>query len=315
MISLKDKQILVTGGAGFVGSNLVRRLVKDGCRVVVLEKPAADLWRLKDIIHQLEIVYFDLGFGQGQELIKKIPKAEIIYHLASAGVNQSETNCELIMRSNLLGSSQMLELARALKVERFIYSGSCFEYGEGVSLSEKSFPAPISEYDVSKLAGWFLANSFFHRYALPVVSLRLFNLYGPYEGAHRLVPYAVNNALKSKDIKLTLGEQKRDFVFIDDLVEGFIAAGNTENIIGSTFNLASGKLTSVKDVVNMIIELTNSESKPIFGALEYRKSEIMILSGDPSKAEKELGWSVKNSLKDGLKKTIEWFKENKDNPK
>lgn len=278
--------------------------------MVVLKRPSSDLWRLRDVISQLEIIDFDLGLGKEEELIKKIPKVDFIYHLASAGVNQSETSYGLMMRSNILGTLLMLECARDLRVERFIYCGSCFEYGQGAILSEKSFPAPVSEYAVSKLAGWFLANSFFYKYALPVVSLRPFNVYGPYEGSHRLVPYTIIHSLKGTDIQLTLGEQKRDFVFIDDLIDGFIAAAGAAGIIGGTYNLASGKSISVREAVNTIIELVNTRSKPVFGGLEYRKSEISILSGDPSEAKSKLGWNAKIPLRDGLSRTIEWFKGN-----
>ena len=308
--SLSGKSVLVTGAAGFIGSHLVRRLLKDNCRVIALERPAADLWRIKDIINRLEVIYCDLGALRDNELKTKLSGVNIVYHLAAAGVDQSEENCDMIIRSNVTGTLVMLELARDLRFERFIYSGSCFEYGKGSFLSEKSFPAPFSEYAVSKLAGWFLTNSFFHKYGLPVVSLKPFNVYGPYEAPYRLVPHTIINALKGRDIKLTPGEQKRDFVFIDDMVEGFIAAGFTPGIMGETFNLATGSLTSVKEIVNMIIELTNAKARPIFGAMEYRKSEIWLLSGDPSEAKLKLNWSAQTSLREGLKKTIAWFKDN-----
>lgn len=311
---LNGKKILVTGAAGFIGSHLVRRLLKENCRVIVLVKPITDLWRIQDIIGKLEIINCDLGI-ENQELKTKLSQIDIIYHLSASGVDQSENDCNSIIRTNVTGTLIMLELARDLKTERFIYCGSCFEYGKGSFLSEKSFPVPFSEYAVSKLAGWFLTNAFFRKYNLPVVSLRPFNVYGPYEASYRLVPHTIINAIKGKDIKLTHGEQKRDFVFIDDMIDGFIAAGITPGIIGETFNLSAGSLVSVKEIVNTIIELVNTEAKPIFGALDYRKSEIWLLSGDPEEARNKLNWKVKISLRDGLKKTINWFKDTANNYK
>ena len=235
----------------------------------------------------------------------------VIYHLGAVGIRPTK-NVGEIFETNIGGTYRMLQLARQVKVERFVYCGSCFEYGEGKNLKEDVFPKPISEYGASKSAGWLLTNMFARQHSFPVVSLRLFTPYGPFEDKYRLIPDVILSAIEGKDIELTGGEQTRDFVFIDDVCDAFIAAGVTRGIEGETFNIASGNAISIKETVLKILELTKSGSKPLFGVRPYRETELWTLSGDTSYAKDKLKWQSCFSLEEGLSKAIAWFKENRD---
>src|SRR3989338_1873088 len=166
---LRGKRVLVTGAAGFIGSQLVRKILDCGALVSVLIRSCADPWRLQDILAQLEICAGDLGQVSIQEIQSKIPPPQIIYHLGATGVDSGALPAEEIFKTNILGTWTLLKLAQHLKVERFIYCGSCFEYGGGNFISEDSFPTPVAEYGFSKVSAWMLARMFHQRYALPVV--------------------------------------------------------------------------------------------------------------------------------------------------
>jgi len=309
--SLSGKRILVTGATGFLGAHLVARLVEVGSHVVALIRPASNLWRIQHILDRVEIVPCDLSHPETANLESSLSDVQVVYHLAAAGVDQSYQDAASIMQTNVMGTLRLLQLARTRKVERFVYCGSCSEYGPGTRLSEDSLPAPTSEYGASKSAAWMLARTFFQRYGLPVVSLRPFNAYGPLEAANKLIPHLIIKAIENSKMELTGGEQTRDFVFVDDVVGAFLAAAVIPDAVGGTFNVCTGLATSIKEVASAIVELTGSAVQPLFGAVPYRDTEIWTLSGDPGRARHSLGWSARTSLRNGLDKTMRWFREHR----
>ncbi|MBZ0304171.1 MAG: NAD-dependent epimerase/dehydratase family protein [Anaerolineae bacterium] len=301
--------MLVTGAAGFIGSNLVRHLVQSNAIVTAGVRPHSDLRRLRAVQQYITLTQLDLTQVDEEALKVDLAGTQIVFHLASAGVNPAQQNAESIFQANVMGTLHLLQAARAWEIERFVYCGSCFEYPSGSHLTEDVLPAPTAEYGASKASGWILAETFFRRYGLPVISLRPFTVYGPQEGAHRLIPQTIQKALSGGHFELTGGEQTRDFVFVEDVVEAFLAAATASSkALGKTFNVCTGEETSVKALVSMVIELTGSDVEPLFGALPYRETELWQLSGDPTRAAVGLRWKAKTSLRDGLAKTIQWFR-------
>ena len=174
-------------------------------------------------------------------------------------------------------------------------------------IKEDAVPGPSSEYGASKAAAWMFVNQFYLRYNLPVVTLRPFTVYGPGENPGRLVSSVIQSIFKQKPLGLTAGEQARDFIFIDDVVNAFLSAANEKNAVnGETFNVSTGIETSVKDMVLKILDLMGADVKPSFGVIPYRSSEFWHLSGDPSKAAAKLHWQARTTLDEGLRATIAW---------
>lgn len=307
---LQGKKVLLTGATGFIGASLTRKLLHEGCQVSIFIRRSSDFWRIKDIFDQVEVHYVDLRDLSVDDFKDKIKGTHIIYHLGAAGVNQFQKDSLSIVETNIRGTLCLLQLARDLKVERFVYCGSCFEYGSGSFLREDMLPAPGNEYAASKLSAGILVNTFFCKYGLPTVYLRPFTVYGPFEGPRRLIPHVIRSILEGRDIELTEGEQTRDMVFIDDVLEAFLIAGIEPKITGKTFNLATGQEIAVKDVVLTLMELMATRVKPLFGKQSYRESEWWALSGNPSYTRDILKWQAQTSLKDGLQKTIQWFEKN-----
>jgi len=309
--SLRGKNVLLTGAAGFIGASLTRRLLSEGAQVSVFIRKSSDLWRIQDLIDQIQVYCVDLRDFSSDDFKDVLKEVQIIYHLGAAGVDQSQKDAVSIVETNVRGTLCLLQLARDLKVERFVYCGSCFEYGHGSSLREDTVPVPGNEYAASKLSAGILTNTFFHEYGLPTVYLRPFTVYGPFEGPQRLIPHVIRCILDGRDIELTGGKQTRDMVFIDDVVEAFLIAGVKPGIAGKMFNLATGQDIGVKEIVFTIMELMEAQVKPLFGKQSYREAEGWIVSGNPSYARDILEWHATTPLKEGLQKTIQWFKDNR----
>jgi nucleoside-diphosphate-sugar epimerase len=233
---------------------------------------------------------------------------DVIFHLAAVGVVGETGDVRDVVTGNVDGTVAALQAAQRLR-SRLIYCGSCFEYGAGSRWTEDGLPAPTTEYGAAKAAGWLVANAFARRTGVEVVSLRPFTFYGPAEPPTRLIPSVVRLALAGRPIDLTPGDQARDFVYVEDVVDAFVAAATTDEAVGGTFNVCTGNAFTVRDIVTRILRCTDSSSEPRFGALSYRSTELSILSGDPTRAERVLGWRARVSLEEGLARTIAWFKQ------
>lgn len=307
----QGRKVLVTGGGGHLGSQLVRLLIACKAQVLLIVRPSTDIWRLSDqfsniIIHQADITQLD-----AKTLAERIEPVDFIYHIAAAGVNPQDNDTNVLIRSNVEGTLNVLKLAKILKAKRFIYCGSCFEYGSGEYFKEEVWPKPNCEYGASKVAGWVLAHAFGRKHGLPLVSLRPFTLYGPWESPHRLVSHVIRSVIEKKDIDLTDGKQSRDFVFIDDVARAFLNAAYLPSIEGETFNVGSGQSTTVKQMVDLILYLMQSKIKINWGALPHRSAEKGLVSADTTKAEAYLQWRASTTLEAGLQQTIDWIYANK----
>lgn len=307
MESLAGRRVLVTGAAGFLGSHLVPRLIAAGAEVCVLDQPNARRWSIlerSDLAATLRADVRSLGQPVHDDVLGDI---DVVFHLAAVGVVGDGGDVRELVAANIDGTMAALLVAQRLG-SRLVYCGSCFEYGAGARWAEDAMPAPTTEYGASKAGGWLLANAFARRTGLEVVSVRPFTMYGPMEPPGRLVPSVVRHALAGHPIDLTPGDQARDFVYVEDVADAFVAAATTDAAVGGTFNICTGTAATVRHVVHRVLECTGSRSEARFGALSYRSTELTILSGDPTRAREVLGWRSRVSLDDGLARTIAWFR-------
>ena len=307
MESLAGRRVLVTGAAGFLGSHLVPRLIEAGAEVCVLDQPNARRWSIlerSDLAATLRADVRSLGQPVHDDVLGDI---DVVFHLAAVGVVGDGGDVRDLVTANIDGTMAALLVAERLG-SRLVYCGSCFEYGAGARWGEDALPAPTTEYGAAKAGGWLLANAFARRTGLEVVSVRPFTMYGPMEPPGRLVPSVVRRALAGHPIDLTPGDQARDFVYVEDVADAFVAAATTDAAVGGTFNICTGSAATVRHVVQRVLECTASRSEARFGALSYRSTELTILSGDPTRAREVLGWRSRVSLDDGLARTIAWFR-------
>lgn len=315
------KTILVTGGAGAVGSRLTRSLLEIGAMVIVLDDlSSAYEWNLPSSGNLL----FVKGDVASDIDVKRVfnEKPAVVFHLAAFFANQNSIDYpEKDLRTNGFGMLKMLEYSVLYgQLERFVYSSSgCSIYGESTNFPLKEDDISMNlgtPYQVTKMLGELYCNYFFKQYGLKVVKARFFNSFGPGEvpGQYRnVIPNFIYWAMKGLPIPITgTGEESRDFTYVGDIVDGLLRAGYEEGAISEEFNFASGKDTKIIELANMVNEFTANKTPIKF--LKRRKWDTKTrLVGSYEKAKKRIGFEPKMPFEQGIKNTIEWFKENWDN--
>lgn len=307
---MKGKKVLVTGGSGFIGSHLCRRLVAEGAYVTVMVKynSIIDNVRLVGIWDKVTAVEGDLRNPDSLRCLRDIGP-DIIYHLAAYNhVGDSFSQVSEAIDSNSKGTVNLLEAYDGY--ERFVYISSSEVYGyqKAVPFTEDAIPYPLSPYAVGKYSGEIYARMKSRSENKPIVILRPFNCYGPYQSPRAVIAEIVAKCIRGDDLVTTEGLQTREFNFVADLVEGFMLAGTSPNALGETINLGCGREISIRDLVKKIHSLTNSESRLRIGELPGRIGEIQRMCADNKKAQMLLGWQSRVGLESGLAITIEWYR-------
>jgi len=302
-------RVLVTGGAGFLGSHLVDRLIKEGHKVTVVDNLSGG--KRENLNPKAKFYKIDICSLRISQILEK-EKPEIVYHLAAKiNVRKSLENPADDAKTNILGTLNLLKNCKKYKVRKFIFPSSAGVYGEAKNLPTKeNYPLnPIAPYSIGKLAiEKYL--SFYQTRGLPFVALRYSNIYGPRQsgsGEGGAVAVFIDKILKgAKPVVFGNGNQTRDFLYIEDAIEAAILAPKAKS--GSVYNVGINKVITINDLLKLISRILNKKVKPVFKPL--RQGEIIHSRIDYSKIKRELKWSPRYGLEKGLKKTIDWFKEN-----
>ena len=316
----KGKNVLITGGAGCVGSNLTKALIKAGAaRITVLDDlSAAARW---NIPADAAVVFIE-GSILEEEALKRAfaPRPDFVFHLAAHFANQNSVdNPETDQLVNGLGTLKVLEYANLAGVEKFVFASSgCSVYGSQAPLPLKEEFVSLhldTPYQITKLLGELYCNFFYNHYKLPVVIARYFNVYGPGEipGAYRnVIPNFMWWAIHRKPLPITgTGEETRDFTFVDDIIAGTLLLGAVPEAVGGAFNLASETETKVKDIASMVNQITGND-KGIEIVPRRGWDKITRRRASIDKARKVLGYEPRTAMKDGIKKVYDWILENRD---
>jgi UDP-glucose 4-epimerase len=307
-------KILVTGGAGFIGSHVVDRLLKEDYEVTVIDNLTTG--RKENIAHnqKRKNFHFVKGDIRNTALVKKIVSdIDAVFHQAAfVSVPRSLENPILTNKINISGTLNLLEACRNSNVKRFIHASSCAVYGQTETLPhhEKLKPQPISVYAASKLAAETYVEVYHKVYGLNTICLRYFNVYGPrqthgpYSG---VITKFINRLLENKPpVIYGDGTQTRDFIYIEDIVEANMLALQKKNVTGEVFNIATGKQTTINKLSTMLLEIMKKTYlKPIY--MNPRPGDIKHSYADITKAKKLLQYKPKISLKQGLTKLVEWY--------
>lgn len=308
---INTRSVLVTGAAGFVGANLVHKLVKLGCIPHLIERRDANVWRIKNVDKQVVFHNVDLlNRTKIKKLIKTI-KPEVIFHLATYGGYPPQKEIEKTMKTNVIGAMNLLNACMDVGFISFINTGSSSEYGiKNKPMMETDVLEPVTIYGVSKASAALFYQTIAKIKNLPIVTLRLFSPYGYYEGKTRLISSAILSCLRNKPLVLSSPISVRDFVFIEDVVDAYIKAAELKLKSGEIFNIGYGKMHSSEEVVEKIIELTGTDTKPQWGKLPNPRKEPKEWVANISKSKDILHWQPKYSLNEGLTKTVKWFEKN-----
>lgn len=309
MISDQSKVVFITGGNGFVGSNLAKFLVEKKFDVNLLVRKKSDLWRLKSIIKKVKLHIGNIEEKQRlSEIIKQINPKYII-HLSSYGNTSSENDLNLMVKINILGLKNLLEVSENINYKSLIISGSSSEYGfKNKSMKETDYLLPNSYYSATKGAATLIAQSFAFEKNKPISILRLFSVFGPFEENNRLIPIIIKKAIKQEKIFITKGPIRRDFIFIDDVVNAFYKTMNHKINNGSIINIGTGKQYTNEEVVKIIEKILKIKLE--IGNYPKKVWDTKNWVANINKAKKELNWQPQYSLEKGLKKTVLWYKDN-----
>jgi nucleoside-diphosphate-sugar epimerase len=226
---------------------------------------------------------------------------EIVFSLAAVGVTNSAVDPMLALLVNAGGVVNLLEALRGRSVQRVLLVGTCHEYG---ARETREGLDPCNAYAASKIAAWAFGRMYWRAWSMPVVTVRLFQVYGPGQPRRSLIPAAIHAALSGEDFLMTPGEQERDFIYIDDVVDGMLAAVEAEGTDGSSLDLGTGTGQAIRHVVERIWRLTCAQGQVRCGARSYRPGEAMRLVADADRTAQRIGWRASTRLEDGLCATI-----------
>lgn len=312
---LKNIPVLVIGGAGFLGSFLVKRLVKEQSKVFVLAKKETSKSRLTEVLSQIKILNGDLN--DENSIYKALKTARPQYIFNTAGLRKVERDVNLAnpnLEANLIGVLNIVKVVLKLKlpIKSLIQTGTLDEYGTGsLPFKENQREKPMSPYSASKLAATHFCQMLYRSLNFPIIVLRPCLMYGPGQDKDMFIPSLIDACLKNQNFPMTLGKQTRDFGFVTDVVDAYVKSLYSPKVFGEVINISTGKEVKIKDLAKKIVKITGSKTKLLFGKLPQRSGEVERMAGDFTKAKRMLKWSPTTKLEDGLIKTVKWYRNQK----
>jgi NAD dependent epimerase/dehydratase len=316
--SLAHRTVLVTGAAGFIGSHLVERLLDEAARVRVFLRytSRSDMgslrWLPPQRQAQLEVVFGDLR--DQHAVTEAMSGVDLVFHLgALIAIPYSYVHPTEVVETNVMGTLNVLLAAQVHRPTRLVHTSTSEVYGTAlrVPIDEQHPLQAQSPYSASKIAADKLVESFARSFQVPAVVVRPFNTYGPRQSARAVIPTVISQALLREVIQLGDLTPTRDFTYVTDTVDGFMRAALTDGVLGETFNLGNDREISVGELAALIVELVGRQVHIETDPARVRPvaSEVRRLCADYSLARDRLAWQPSVSLREGLRRTIDWIRQ------
>lgn len=303
------KKVLVTGGTGFVGANLIHRLIKEGHEVHLLVRPGYKSWRIEKIQEHVHIHVGQILHNEAITNIVANVRPEWIFHLAVYGAYPDQTDIRQMVNTNMIGTVNLIEACINTGFEAFVNTGSSSEYGfKDHAPPETERVDPNSHYAVTKVAATLFCRHTAIRHDVHLPTLRLSSVYGPYEDPARLIPTLIVKGLNNELPPLVEPGIARDLIYVDDVVDAFLktaSAGNIER--GTIYNVGSGVKKTVRDIVDIARTILHIEPEPQWGTMPNRIWDTDRWLADNRKIRKELGWRPTYTLEEGFQSMVDWF--------
>jgi NAD dependent epimerase/dehydratase len=320
-MELKNKKVLLTGADGFIGSHLAERLLQEGANVkAFVYYNSFNNWGWldtfsKETLSKIEIFSGDIRDPYGVKEAMK--ECDVVFHLAALiAIPYSYHSPDSYVDTNIKGTLNIVQAAKELNIEKILVTSTSEVYGTAlyVPIDEKHPKQGQSPYSATKIGADHLADSFYRSFNLPVTIVRPFNTFGPRQSARAVIPTIIAQLLNGKgEIKLGALHPTRDLVFVKDTVNGFVEIAKSDSLIGQEVNIATNSEITVGDLAQNLINIINPKAKIVSDDIRLRpeKSEVERLFGSNEKILQHTNWRQKYSLEDGLKETIEWFRDSK----
>ena len=312
---MRGENVLVTGGAGFIGSALVRELLKEGANVVVYDNFLyGDRCNLMDVEEDhIQTVNGDVLSWKIYDVIKKYD-VQYVFHLAAEPyIPHCYDNPEKFFDVNVKGTMNVLMACKTFGVKRVLHFSSSEVYGTAqyTPMDENHPTLPLSNYAVSKLAADRLCFVFHHEHDIPVIIVRPFNSYGPRETQPYVIPEIISQLSRGHTVKLGNKKAKRDFTYVDDTALGAIAVIKSDIPDGEVVNVGSNKVYSVEELAYLIGKIIGHDNiEIIVDNSRLRPIDVNLLQCDHSKIKKYTSWEPAVDIEEGLKRTVDWYMKN-----
>lgn len=297
------KKIIIFGGTGFLGFNLAKFYKKKKWSVVIVSREKKKYNLLNGV------KYITVDITKKNNLFKKLKNHSNANFVINASGEVDHTINKKVYESHYKGVIHIAKFFLKHKIKKFIQIGSSMEYGKLVSPQIETMKCkPISNYGKAKFLASKYLMKLYRDHNFPIIIVRPFQIYGPYQSINRLVPIVINSCLQNKNFLCSEGNQFRDFLYVEDFVIAISKLISYENIKGEVFNIGYGKPIKIKKIILDILK-NIKKGNPVFGALKLRKEESLIIYPDISKLKKRLHWKPRTTFNKGLFKTINFYKK------
>jgi len=303
-------RVLLTGATGFIGSNLLMHLLKKSIHVLSVKNKGKTHWRNNKGNKNVINVDRNGNFEDMDISIIKDNAIDTLIHLAWYGVENKYRNDPNQITQNLAQSINLFNAAKNAGLKTIIGVGSQAEYGpHNEPLNEETIPEPTTVYGVAKLCSYHILNLLCKQNNIRFVWLRLFSGYGPMDNSSWLIPMIILKLLNREAPDLTKGEQKWDYLYVDDICNAIIAAAENCDVAG-VYNIGSGRVITIRSIAEKIRNLIDPSLNLNFGKIAYGTDQIMFLQSISERFQSVTGWTPTVEIEEGLEKTINWFKNN-----
>lgn len=306
------KRVIITGATGFIGANLVRRLLYDGHNIHLLVPPEYNTWRIAAI--RTDVHIYEVDFTDGEALIRIVAniRPDWVFHLAAHGAYSWQTDIRQMVQTNIIGTINLVEACLKTGFEVLVNTGSSSEYGfKDHAPHETEWLEPNSYYAVTKASATLFCRYIAQSRNVHLPTLRLYSVYGPYEEPTRLMPTLILRALNGELPPMVNPDIARDYTYIEDVSEAYIlAATRSKQELGAVYNVGTGIQTTLREVVKVVRHMFNITADPKWGSMGNRIWDTNTWISNNHYIREALGWYPRYNFERGFRKMVDWFRDN-----